>query len=118
MIDKYARENNKTVLRLPPYHCELNPIELAWSSVKNYVRMNNTTFKLKDVHELLIRGVVHVTAKMWTYFVGHVINEEKKFWDIDHLTDELLDDLSEQDGRHVMTIGTGNTDDSDSDSDF
>lgn len=50
VIDEYARENNKTVLRLPPYHWELNPIELAWSSVKNYVRMNNTTFKLKDVH--------------------------------------------------------------------
>lgn len=35
-----------------------------------------------------------------------------------HLTDELLDDLSDQDGWHVMTIGTGDTDDSDSDSDF
>lgn len=24
--------------RLPPYHCELNPIELAWSVVKNYAK--------------------------------------------------------------------------------
>jgi len=34
VIDEYAKANNVIVLRLPPYHCELNPIELAWSSVK------------------------------------------------------------------------------------
>ncbi|XP_050431104.1 uncharacterized protein LOC126839733 [Adelges cooleyi] len=49
VIDEYAKDNNKTILRLPPYHCELNPIELAWSSVKSYVRTHNNTFKLKDV---------------------------------------------------------------------
>ncbi|KAL4126724.1 hypothetical protein QTP88_010933 [Uroleucon formosanum] len=53
VIDELAKANNKTVVRLPPYHCELNPIELAWSSVKNYVRMNNTTYKLQDVRKLV-----------------------------------------------------------------
>ena len=24
------------VIRLPPYHCELNPIELAWAAEKNF----------------------------------------------------------------------------------
>lgn len=28
-IYQMARESNKTVLRLPPCHCELNPIELV-----------------------------------------------------------------------------------------
>ncbi|XP_022161573.1 uncharacterized protein LOC111027488 [Myzus persicae] len=27
-------EQNKVVLRLPPYHCELNPIELAYHTTK------------------------------------------------------------------------------------
>ncbi|CAI6374502.1 unnamed protein product [Macrosiphum euphorbiae] len=53
VIDEYAKDNHKIVLRLPPYHCELNPIELAWSSVKNYVRTHNNTFKLKNVLDLL-----------------------------------------------------------------
>lgn len=32
------------VLRLPPYHCELNPIELVWAQTKGYVARNNRTF--------------------------------------------------------------------------
>ncbi|XP_040071785.1 uncharacterized protein LOC120844203 [Ixodes scapularis] len=34
-----------TVLRLPPYHCELNPIELIWARVKREVASKNITFK-------------------------------------------------------------------------
>ena len=33
-IDELVKTHNRTILRLPPYHCKLNPIELAWSSVK------------------------------------------------------------------------------------
>lgn len=33
-IEDIADRHNVTVLRLPPYHCELNPIEMVWSQVK------------------------------------------------------------------------------------
>lgn len=64
VIDEYAKVNKKTVLKLSPYHCELNPIKLAWSSVKNYFRMHNKIFKIKDVEELFKQGVEHVTSEM------------------------------------------------------
>ena len=32
-VDEMAREAGHDVLRLPPYHCEFNPIELVWSQV-------------------------------------------------------------------------------------
>lgn len=108
VIDEYAKDNNKLVLRLPPYHCELNPIELAWASVKSYVRTHNNTFKLNDVLELLKKGVEQVTPDMWTNFIGHVINEEEKFWNIDHLTDEIMDEQPEEE-RQILTIGTGDS---------
>ncbi|RZB58837.1 DDE 3 domain containing protein, partial [Asbolus verrucosus] len=30
------RENGHEVLRLPPYHCQYNPIEMAWGFCKSY----------------------------------------------------------------------------------
>lgn len=56
---------------------------------------------------------------MWTNFVGHVVKEEEKFWNIDNITDEVMDAEPEEGARHILTIGTGDTDtsgDSDSDS--
>nr|CAI5867612.1 unnamed protein product [Callosobruchus analis] len=52
-VDEIAKEGEIKVLRLPPYHCELNPIELIWAQIKGYVARNNTTFKLQDVRQLL-----------------------------------------------------------------
>lgn len=103
IIDEYAKDNNKTVLRLPPYHFELNPMELGWSSEKSYVRTHNKTYKIKDVHELLKKGVEHVTPDMWKNFVGQVKNEEETFWNIDFITDEIMDEGA----GHVLTIETG-----------
>jgi len=48
-----AKNTGHSVLRLPPYHCELNPIELAWAMVKTYVKQNNNTFNIDDVWVLL-----------------------------------------------------------------
>jgi len=112
-IDEKAMESNKIVLRLPPYHCELNPIELAWSVIKNHVKQNNTTFKLNDVRQLLIDGVQRVTPEMWANFVKHTIKEEDKMWDIESITDEMLDELAPT-SQHVLTItGETSTDSSD-----
>jgi hypothetical protein len=36
-IDAVRAEHGHSVLRLPPYHPDLNPIELIWASVKEYV---------------------------------------------------------------------------------
>ena len=34
------------VVRLPVAHCELNPIEMAWSQVKGHVKDNNKKYKV------------------------------------------------------------------------
>jgi transposase len=36
-FDALLRDHGHTVLRLPPYHPDLNPIELIWATVKNNV---------------------------------------------------------------------------------
>lgn len=93
VIDELAKKENKIVLRLPPYHCELNPIELAWSMVKHYVKVNNTTFKIEDVKKLLYEGIDRVTAENWQNFEKHTIEEETKFLNIDGTVDNVIDDV-------------------------
>jgi len=117
ILDEYAKDNNKIVLRLPPYHCELNPIELAWSSAKTYVRTHNNSYKLKDVLKLLKKGVDHVTPEMWKNFVEHGKKVEEEFWDIEHVTDSVMDEQPEEGERRVLMIRTCDTSASDSDSD-
>ena len=36
----------------PTYHCELNPIELAWAAEKNYVAGENKDMSLDSVEKL------------------------------------------------------------------
>jgi hypothetical protein len=43
-IDMFLAEHGYTVLRLPPYHPEMNPIELIWATVKKWVADRNVTF--------------------------------------------------------------------------
>jgi len=66
VINDIAKQDNKTILRLPPYYCELNPIEMVWSMVmlKGYVKSNNNTFKIQDVKLLLEQGIYLFSSAM------------------------------------------------------
>ncbi|XP_048373846.1 uncharacterized protein LOC125445060 [Sphaerodactylus townsendi] len=83
--DEMAVAAGHQVLRLPPYHAELNPIELAWTQIKRHVAINNNTFKLNDVKNLFEDGVHAVTPEMWSGFVQRVTEKEQQFWDLDFL---------------------------------
>ena len=53
-METVAKEYGHEILRLAPYHCELNPIELAWAAEKNYVAGKNKDMSL-DSEEKLFR---------------------------------------------------------------
>lgn len=90
VVDEMAKSRNMTVLRLPPYHCELNPIEYVWAQVKGYVAAHNTTFKMKDVKPLFHKAIEEVTAEKWANCVRHVIEtEETRLWDMDDRLEEV-----------------------------
>jgi len=63
-IGEYVKDKNMETLRLPPYHWELNPIELSWFYFKTYIKMNTITFKLFDVQQLFRNGFERVTLEM------------------------------------------------------
>ena len=71
--DEKAKENGHTVLRLPLYHCDLNPIEMVWSQIKQYTKARNTTFKIKDVDLLMREAITHVTAEQCDNYGQNVL---------------------------------------------
>lgn len=93
VTDEMAVSSNKIVLRLPPYHCELNPIEMIWAKIKNEVASKNKTFKLKEVKELFHNAVANVSPDDWCKCVQHVIEEESKMCRLDGQMDTIIEPL-------------------------
>lgn len=62
-IDALAKVAGHDIVRLPPYHCEFNPIEMVWSQVKGYIAANNRSFTLAGVEELLDEAIALVTPE-------------------------------------------------------
>lgn len=94
IIDELAASQNKTVLRLPPYHCELNPIELIWAEVKNFVAQRNTTFKFGDLKSIFNEAIQSITAEKWEKCVEHVKNKvENQMWKLDNIMEVQVEAL-------------------------
>lgn len=74
-VDRMAEERGYTVCRLPPYHCELNPVELVWSQVKRDVAKHNVKFKENLMEGLINDALSRVTASQWKNYCHHVLNE-------------------------------------------
>ena len=85
VIDEIAKAAGHEVVRLPPYHCELNPIEMAWAQLKGYIRVHNNLHT--HIKELTFAGFAHVVSEEWEKLVQHVQNKvEDKFWKRMHYT--------------------------------
>ncbi len=81
-LDEIALEKGHEVIRLPPYHCKYNPIELIWAQVKGEVAKKNNTFKMVDIERLTHEALDAVTVDDWKKCVSHAeeiqIEDNKK----------------------------------------
>ena len=78
-IDEIARSHGHEVIRTPPYHPELQPIETCWGVVKNYVA-RNCDFTMNNLIEQLDSGFDKVTAKTCAKIIAKVRKIEDEFW--------------------------------------
>lgn len=77
VIDTLAAEAGHRVVRLPPYHCQYNPIELIWAQVKSYVAKRNN-FKMADLKLLVKEALSCVSAENWAQAVRHAEDLQEK----------------------------------------
>ena len=74
------------VVRLSVAHCELNPIEMAWAWVKQYIRGHHQNFTLAEVERLIHEEFEWVTPELWKQLLSHVEKRtEGNYWKEDGL---------------------------------
>jgi len=71
-VDNMIRAAGHEVLRLPPYNCELNPIEMVWSQLKLNVRRRNQNPELSAaVVDLVKEEAEKIPAELWENCCRH-----------------------------------------------
>ena len=86
-IDEIARSHGHEVIRTPPYHPELQPIETCWGVVKNHIA-RNSDFTMKNLIQQLEAGFDKVTGKTCAEIIEKVRKIEDEFWKEDLQFDE------------------------------
>lgn len=106
-IDELLKEHNHEVIKLPPYHCVLNPIEKIWGLVKRRVAEKNVAQDSKEIVTLTEAAFASITADDWKAQCKHVEHVEDEYFKNDGLIDIFMEE------RFIISTAS----DSDTDSD-
>ena len=82
VIDEMARQRGHEVVRTPPYHPELQPIEICWGVLKNEIA-RHCDFTMKSLEIQLEKAFDKVTANTCRKIIKRVRNVEATFWEED-----------------------------------
>jgi len=86
-IDKIAEAAGHSVLRTPQYHPELQPIEMCWGIVKNYMA-KHCDFTLQKLRNNLPLAFSQVTSETCWKLIAKTVTEEDRYWYEDGKIDE------------------------------
>jgi len=78
-IDEIAKSHGHEVLRTPPYHPELQPIETCWGVIKNHIS-RNCNFTMSNLIEQLDVGFSKITESTCSKIIAKVRKKEDAFW--------------------------------------
>ncbi len=93
-LDKLAATKGITILRTPPYHPELQPIETCWAVVKNHMA-DNCDFSMNGLRTRLPEAFSKVTATTCKKIMAKVVEQEDRYW----REDEQLDAVYSEDSK-------------------
>lgn len=79
LLDETVQKEGHTVLRLPPYHPDLNPIELIWADVKGFVASKNVSCNFSQVQKITEDKIASMCQGDWTMKCEHVKKIENDY---------------------------------------
>ncbi|KDR09290.1 hypothetical protein L798_01026 [Zootermopsis nevadensis] len=81
--------NMATVLRLRPYHPDLNPIELIRGLVKEYVAREDVSFRLDDAIKPAEEKFSIITKEEWSSRCNKSRQCEKNYFRLEPIIDDV-----------------------------
>lgn len=88
-LDVIARKYGHEVIRTPPYHPELQPIEICWGIVKNEVA-RHCDFTIDNLMKQLESAFEQVTSEVCQKVIKKIRSIEDAFWEEDAKLDKDL----------------------------
>lgn len=81
VIDNFFELHGHTILRLPPYYCVFNPIEMVWAALKKHLRKNNQSPGWSESVIDNIRTIVTDLDQtdLWKNCLSHVREKENEY---------------------------------------
>jgi len=95
-LDKLAAKHGILILRTPPYHPELQPIETCWAVVKNHMA-DNCDFTMSGLRNNLPEAFNKVTSHTCVEIIDKISKQEDKYWSEDEKLDEAYAENAEED---------------------
>jgi len=94
-LDQIADQHGISILRTPPYHPELQPIETCWAVFKNHMA-DNCDFTMAGLRKRLPEAFAKVTADTCKGIISKVFEQEEKYWAEDEKLDEIYSKNAEE----------------------
>ncbi len=96
-------------------HCCLNPIELCWANLKDYIRKHNTLFRLTNVCDLAAEFIAGYDGDAPAKTFEHTRKIENQFRAADifveeHVEPNLIEHISDDESDVSSEDGEDNTD--------
>jgi len=80
-VKNICKEYGVELVRLPPYHCEFNPIEKIWGWLKNQLKsVNKLKNKLEVVIELSKQSLADILDSVIQGAFKYIRDQEEKVW--------------------------------------
>lgn len=90
VVDSLAGKYGHEVLRLPPYHCEFNAIELVWGICKNYYDKHACqTTNEESILNLWSEALKQTGPETWSKCIDHVEQLIQDTFESEQVIDEI-----------------------------
>lgn len=90
-VEYLLSQHGHEVVRLPPYHCDLNPIEKIWAIAKRRIAEKNVSQTSSEISSITEAAFSTITTEEWINVCQHVEKIEDQYFVSDRLLDIELD---------------------------